>query len=87
MLLLAQAEKRLGIAGRLAAHIRDERDPTRVRHLLPDILFAVNKATGEEIGRVELPATARYGMMTYMHEGKQHVVIQSDNQLTALRLP
>ena len=40
VLLLAQAEKRLGIAGRLAAHIRDDRDPGRVRHLLPDILFA-----------------------------------------------
>jgi hypothetical protein len=40
VLLLAQAEKRLGIAGRLAAHIADERDPRRVRHLLPDILFA-----------------------------------------------
>ncbi|MFV1988464.1 MAG: hypothetical protein ACC682_14375 [Gemmatimonadota bacterium] len=50
-------------------------------------LFAVDKMTGEELGRVELPANPRYGMMTYMHEGKQHVVIQSDNQLTALRLP
>ena len=40
MLLLAQAEKLLGISGRLAALIADERDPTRVRHLLPDILFA-----------------------------------------------
>jgi hypothetical protein len=40
VLLLAQAEKRLGIAGRLAAHIPDDRDPARVRHLLPDILFA-----------------------------------------------
>jgi quinoprotein glucose dehydrogenase len=50
-------------------------------------LFAVDKATGEELGRVELPANPRYGMMTYMHEGKQYVVIQSDNQLTALHLP
>lgn len=50
-------------------------------------LFAVDKATGEELGRVELPGNPRYGMMTYMHEGKQHIVIQSDNQLTALRLP
>lgn len=40
VLLLAQAERRLGIAGRLAAHIRDRRDPARVRHPLPDILFA-----------------------------------------------
>ena len=40
VLLLAQAEKRLGIAGRLAAHIRDERDPGRVLHQLADILLA-----------------------------------------------
>lgn len=40
VLLLAQAEKQFGIAGRLAAHIPDERDPTRVRHILADILLA-----------------------------------------------
>ena len=40
MLLPAQEERRLGIAGRLAAHIADRRDPARVRHSLPDILFA-----------------------------------------------
>jgi hypothetical protein len=40
VLLLAQAEKRFGIAGRLAAHIPDEREPTRVRHILADILLA-----------------------------------------------
>ena len=50
-------------------------------------LYAVNKATGEQIGRVELPGNPRYGMMTYMHAGKQHVVIQAPNMLMALRLP
>ncbi len=40
VLLLAQAEKRLGIASRLVALFPDKRDPTRVQHLLPDILFA-----------------------------------------------
>ncbi len=50
-------------------------------------LFAVNKATGEMIGRVELPGNPRYGMMTYMHDGKQHVVIQAPNMLMAVRLP
>ncbi len=49
-------------------------------------LFAVNKATGERLGQVELPAQPRYGMMTYMHEGRQHVVIQAPNTLMALRL-
>ena len=49
-------------------------------------LFAVDKATGERLGQVELPALPRYGMMTYMHEGRQHVVIQAPNTLIALRL-
>ncbi|MXW56890.1 MAG: PQQ-binding-like beta-propeller repeat protein [Gemmatimonadales bacterium] len=49
-------------------------------------LFAVDKATGERLGRVELPAQPRYGMMTYMHEGRQHVVVQAPNTLMALRL-
>ncbi len=49
-------------------------------------LFAVDKATGERLGKVELPALPRYGMMTYMHEGRQHVVIQAPNTLMALRL-
>ncbi len=39
-MLLAQAERRLGIAERLAAVIPDDRDPERVTHLLPDILRA-----------------------------------------------
>ncbi|WP_423929062.1 pyrroloquinoline quinone-dependent dehydrogenase [Candidatus Palauibacter sp.] len=49
-------------------------------------LYAVDKATGERLGQVALPAQPRYGMMTYMHEGKQHVVIQAPNTLVALRL-
>ena len=49
-------------------------------------LFAVDKATGERLGRVELPAQPRYGMMTYLHEDRQHVVIQAPNALVALRL-
>jgi Transposase DDE domain group 1 len=40
VLLLAQAERRLGIADRLARVIPDERDADRVVHLLPDILRA-----------------------------------------------
>ncbi|WP_420634995.1 hypothetical protein [Candidatus Palauibacter sp.] len=49
-------------------------------------LFAVDKATGERLGRVALPGQPRYGMMTYMHEGRQHVVIQAPNMLMTLRL-
>ena len=40
MLLLAQAERRMGIAGRLADCIADPRDQSRVVHGLGDILQA-----------------------------------------------
>ncbi len=49
-------------------------------------LYAVDKATGERLGRVELPGNPRYGIMTYMHEGKQYLVIQAPNMLMGLRL-
>ena len=50
-------------------------------------VYAVNKATGERLGQVELPGNPRYGMTTFMHEGKQHIVVQIPNMLAALRLP
>src|SRR6266478_3233756 len=40
VMLLAQAERRLDIADQLARVIPDERDASRVVHLLPDILRA-----------------------------------------------
>jgi quinoprotein glucose dehydrogenase len=50
-------------------------------------LFAVDKATGETIGVVEVDSgTIRYGTMTYMHEGTQYVVLQAGAALTTLAL-
>ena len=40
VMLLAAAERRLQLADRLAAAIRDRRDPERVRHAMADILRA-----------------------------------------------
>jgi hypothetical protein len=40
VMLLSQAERRLGLAERLAAVIPDDRDASRVTHRLPDILRA-----------------------------------------------
>lgn len=56
------------------------------------LLHALDKRTGERLGTVTLPAPGGYGMMTYMHEGKQYIVVQiaSGNHpgsLAALRLP
>ena len=50
-------------------------------------LYAIDKRTGERLGRVEVPAYSSYGMMSYMHEGVQYVVLQVPEGWTALRLP
>ena len=49
-------------------------------------LFAVDKATGDELARVEVPAASSYGMMTYIHEGRQYVILQTGPTLTAMAL-
>ena len=58
------------------------------------ILHAVDKRTGEQLGTVELPAPGQYGMMTFLHEGQQYIVVQVAStserfpgSLAALRLP
>jgi quinoprotein glucose dehydrogenase len=39
-------------------------------------LHARDKYTGEILASVPLPAPAQYGMMTYMHDGQQYIVVQ-----------
>ena len=59
----------------------------------PPVLNAHDKATGAKLGTTELPAPGMYGMMTYMHEGRQYIVVQIGaggefaGSLAALRLP
>lgn len=60
----------------------------------PLTLNARDKFTGEVVGSVALPAPAQYGMMTYMHRGKQYIVVQIGSSrtddpggLVAYRLP
>jgi glucose dehydrogenase len=50
-------------------------------------LFAIDKRSGEELARVEVPADSYYGMMTYVHEGRQYVMLQTGSRLTAIALP
>ncbi len=49
-------------------------------------VYAADKATGDPLGRVESPADTRYGMMTYVHDGKQYVVLQTGPTLTTMAL-
>jgi len=60
----------------------------------PSELHARDKRTGEILTSVELPAPGQYGIMTYMHEGKQYIVVQVGSvhtgfpgSLVALALP
>ncbi len=55
-------------------------------------LHAVDKRTGEEIARIELPATTHTAPMTYTHEGTQYIIVAAAGpdvpaELVALRLP
>ncbi len=50
------------------------------------MLFFVDKLTGEAVGSVEIPDNVNYGISTYMHEGKQYVLLQSGAKLTAMAL-
>jgi len=64
---------------------------------IPDAPLALNardKFTGEIVGSVPLPAPGQYGMMTYLHQGKQYIVVQIGSSrtdfpaaLVAYRLP
>jgi quinoprotein glucose dehydrogenase len=50
-------------------------------------LFAIDKRTGKRLGKIQTAGLSRYGMMTYMHQGKQYVVVQLSNGLQAFALP
>jgi hypothetical protein len=54
----------------------------------PPVLNAWNKRTGDPVGEIEMPGSGQYGMMSYMHEGDQTIVVQvgSPARLVALRL-
>ncbi len=50
-------------------------------------LYAIDKRSGERLGAIELPGVARYGLMSYRHEGRQFVVVQVPGSLAAYALP
>ena len=58
------------------------------------LLHARDKRTGQILASVPLPFPGQYGMMTYMHDGKQYIVVQTGSarrnqpgSLVALALP
>ena len=57
----------------------------------PYHLYAVDKATGKEVGQVQIPAKTTAVPMTFMHQGRQYIVFAtgagSNTALVALTLP
>ena len=58
------------------------------------MLHARDKRTGQILASVEIPIPGQYGMMTYLHKGKQYIVLQAGSwrreepgSLVALTLP
>jgi len=49
-------------------------------------LFAVDKKSGERLASIEVPGESSYGIMTYIHNGKQYIMLQTRSTLTALAL-
>jgi quinoprotein glucose dehydrogenase len=50
-------------------------------------LFAIDKKTGKRIGQVPTERLGQYGIMTYLHNGKQYVVLPRNGGYTTLALP
>ena len=49
-------------------------------------LYAVDKRTGKQVGKVPVAGVTSYGMMTYVHEGRQYIMLQTGPTLTAMAL-
>ncbi len=52
-----------------------------------DMTEIVDKKTGKRVGAVPTPRLGQYGLMTYMHQGKQYVVMPIQGGYTTLALP
>jgi glucose dehydrogenase len=50
-------------------------------------LFGIDKKTGKRVGAVPTPRLGQYGLMTYLHQGKQYVVVPMTGGYATLALP
>ena len=55
----------------------DLRGETEVNANGMPMLHARDKRTGQILASVEIPIPGEYGMMSYMHEGKQYILVQA----------
>jgi glucose dehydrogenase len=50
-------------------------------------LFAIDKKTGKRVGALPISRAGGYGLMSYLHNGKQYIVIPQNGGYTAVSLP
>ena len=50
-------------------------------------LFALDKRTGARVGAVKIPGATGYGLSSWVHEGRQYVLVQLQDGLAAMALP
>jgi quinoprotein glucose dehydrogenase len=50
-------------------------------------LFALDKRTGARMGAVKIPGETGYGLSSWVHQGKQYVLVQLQDGLAAMALP
>ena len=51
-----------------------------------NMLYFVDKVSGEQLGGVEMEDRTDYGLMNYVHKGKQYIILQTGPKLTAMAL-
>jgi glucose dehydrogenase len=51
------------------------------------VLFGIDKRTGQRVGAVQTPPAGSYGMSSWVHEGRQYIILQLNDGLAALALP
>ena len=51
------------------------------------LLYAIDKASGEIRGQIEVPAQSRYGMSSWVHERQTVIILQTGPKLTAWLYP
>ena len=50
-------------------------------------LFAIDKKTGKRVGALPISRAGGYGLMSYLHNGKQYIVIPQNGGYAAVALP
>ncbi len=50
-------------------------------------LFAIDKRSGARLGSVETPGLGMYGMMSFQHQGRQRILLQTPGRLVTYSLP